>query len=75
MPDQIAFLGEAGVVLTYAITERLAFRASYEAIWLEGVALAPEQIGASNFLTSTAMVDTSGGVLYQGCGLGLEYRF
>ena len=73
--DPIAFLGEAGVVLTYAITQNLALRASYEAMWLEGVALAPEQIGASDFVAGTASVDTHGGVFYQGGGVGLEYRF
>ncbi len=73
--DQVAFLGETGVVLTYAITQNLAFRASCGAMWLEGVALAPEQIGASDFVAGTADVDTHGGVFYFGGGLGLEYRF
>jgi len=73
--DQAAFLGEAQVVATLAITKQLAFRASYQAVWLEGVALAPEQIAASDFVAGTATVDTAGGVFYHGAGLGLEYRF
>lgn len=73
--DHAAFLGEVGIVAHYAITQHLAFRASYEAMWLEGVALAPEQIGATNFATSTATCDTAGGVFYHGGGVGLEYRF
>jgi hypothetical protein len=76
--NHAAFMGEAGVVATYALTKRLALRATAEAIWIEGVALAPEQIGASNFgsvAPGSAVVDTSGGVFYYGCGLGIEYRF
>jgi hypothetical protein len=73
--DQASFLGEAGVVATYALTKRLAFRASAEAMWLTGVALAPEQIGAVNLRTDTAVANTSGSVFYYGGGLGLEYRF
>lgn len=73
--DQAAFLGEARVMATLAITKRLAFRASYQAVWLEGVALAPEQIEATDFVAGIARVDTAGGVFYHGAGLGLEYRF
>jgi hypothetical protein len=73
--NRAAFLGEAGVVATYALTKRLAFRATAEAMWLTGVALAPEQIGTTNFAARTASVNTTGGVFYYGGGLGIECRF
>lgn len=73
--NRVSFLGEIGLVATYAITQRLAFRASYQAMWLEGVGLAPEQIDTSNFAAGTAKVNLDGGVFYHGGGLGLEYRF
>jgi hypothetical protein len=73
--ERVAFMGEFGVVATYALTKHLAFRASAEAAWLEGVALAPEQIGANNFGTLASGIDTAGGVFYYGGGVGLEYRF
>lgn len=73
--DHAAFLGEVGIVARYAFTKRLALRASYEAMWLEGVALAPEQISATDFTSHIATCDTAGGVFYHGGGLGFEYRF
>jgi hypothetical protein len=73
--DQAAFLGEVGLVATYALTKRLAFRASAEAMWLTGVALAPEQIGAVDVRAGTDRINTSGSAFYYGGGLGLEYRF
>ncbi len=73
--DQAAFLGEAGVVATYALTQRLAFRASATAMWITGVALAPEQIHAVDLRSECATIDTVGTVFYYGGGLGLEYRF
>jgi hypothetical protein len=73
--NQATFLGETGVVLTYALTKRLAFRASAEAMWLNGVALAPEQISTTNLRAERACVNTSGGVFYYGGGMGLEARF
>jgi hypothetical protein len=73
--SQAAFLGETGLVATYQITRHLSFRASAEAVWLEGVALAPEQIGASDFMTVTATIDTHGSIFYYGGGMGLELKF
>lgn len=72
---RVSFLGEVGLIATYSITERLAFRASLQAMWLEGVGLAPEQIDTSNFIAGAAKVDLDGGVFYYGGGMGLEYRF
>ncbi len=73
--QRAAFLGEAGVVAVYALTRHVAFRASVDMAWLEGVALAPEQIGANDFTAGTTSVITNGGVFYYGGGLGIECRF
>jgi hypothetical protein len=73
--SQAAFLGEANLVLTYAVTKRLAFRASAETMWLTGMALAPEQISAINLRTNRHTINTSGAVFYYGGGMGAEYRF
>ncbi len=73
--DQAAFLGEAGLVATYAVTQRLAFRASATAMWITGVALAPEQLHAVDQRWESATIDTIGSLFYYGGGLGLEYRF
>jgi hypothetical protein len=73
--NQAAFLGETGAVATYCVTKRLAFRASAQAMWLTGMALAPEQVGAFNRRTGRDVINTSGSVFYYGGGMGLEYRF
>ncbi len=73
--SQTSFLGETGAVATYAVTKHLAFRASLDAIWLTGVALAPEQISSVNLRRQTDVVNTSGGVFYYGGSLGMECRF
>jgi hypothetical protein len=73
--NQASFLGEAGVVATYAVTKRLAFRTSAQAMWLTGVALAPEQISAANPRTNRYSINTSGSAFFYGGTMGLEYRF
>lgn len=70
-----AFFGEASVVSTYALTSHIAFRAAAGAAWLAGVALAPEQIGATNFANQTTSCDTEGSIFYYGGSLGFEFRF
>jgi hypothetical protein len=75
--NQATFMGEAGALATYDITKHLAFRASFTAVWLEGVALAPEQINVNGFGPNGVGpgIDTSGGLFYYGGGLGMEVRF
>jgi hypothetical protein len=71
--NQAAFMGEAGAVATYDVTCHLSFRASLTAVWLEGVALAPEQVSINT--SRTFGIDTSGGLFYYGGGLGMELRY
>jgi hypothetical protein len=73
--SQAAFLGETGLVANYCVTKHLSFRASAQAVWLEGVALAPEQINKADFMGGTASIDTHGGIFYYGGGLGAELKF
>jgi hypothetical protein len=73
--NQTAFFGEAGIVTTYALTSHIALRSSIGVAWLSGVALAPEQIGATSFDEQTTSCDTSGSIFYYGGSAGLEFRY
>jgi hypothetical protein len=74
--NQATFMGEAGALATYDVSKHLSFRASFTAVWLEGLALAPEQISVNSFgAGGGAGIDTSGGLFYYGGGLGTELRF
>lgn len=82
--DHFAFLGEAGVQCKYQVTPRLALKAGYEAMWLQGVALAPGQISETechytlvpqDTYIQALGVDCSSGIFYHGATAGLEYAF
>jgi hypothetical protein len=73
--NQAVLMSEAELALTYEVNCHLSFRASGNAVMLSGVALAPDQIGTTNFDTSTATVDTHGHIFYYGGGLGVEVKF
>ena len=73
--NHVSFLGEVGVQCKYQVTRGLALRAGYEAMWLQGVALAPGQIDQTNVITGDAGINTNYGVFYHGATAGLEYTF
>jgi hypothetical protein len=81
--DQLAFLGEIGVQCRYQLTQRLLLKAGYEAIWLQGVALAPAQIRqtfcngtpASDIYVQALGLDSGSGVFFHGATAGLEYAY
>ncbi len=76
--NHAAFASEAGLQVKYQLNKGLALKAGYEALWLDGVALAPGQIQET--LTTPANVRALGvncgsSVLFQGATAGLEYSF
>lgn len=70
-----AFVGEIGLVGTYRWNDWLSFRAGYQAIWLDGLAIAPDQILVSNVATGAAVLDTSKTLLYHGGIMGMEMNW
>jgi putative beta barrel porin BBP7 len=71
----VAFVGEMGVAGMYTINNRWALRTAYQLLWVDGVALASDQVRSSSpFFGSlgTATVST-GNVFYQGLFVGFQY--
>ncbi|MGA2069548.1 MAG: hypothetical protein ABSG86_31645 [Thermoguttaceae bacterium] len=80
--NQLAFLGEIGLQAKYQLIPRLLLKAGYEAIWLQGVALAPGQIPKTfcngdlhDTYVKALGIDSGSGVFYHGATAGLEYSF
>lgn len=63
-----AFFGELSLMTAYHFTPNFTARASYDFMWLAGVALAPDQFT----FTETARLSLDGVIFYQGLSLGLE---
>jgi len=70
---QSSFLGELGLTGTCQLSEDWTLRAGYQAMWLENVAVASDQIAASNPAAGVARVDTRGSVVYHGAVFALEF--
>lgn len=70
-----AFIGELNLQGTYCVTDWFLLRAGYRILWLEGVALAPNQLDFSDSPTAgSSIIDKSGLYLY-GFNVGGEVRW
>jgi hypothetical protein len=69
--SNVAFVGDVGLSVGRRITDRLSARLSYMVLWIDGVALAPEQMEVSS--PGIGGLNNSGGVLYHGGFAGVEY--
>ena len=71
-----AFVGEINFSGIYRLTDTWSVKAGYNAVWIEGLALAPDQLDF-NFAASPSgnQLHTSGGLLLHGVNLGLEARW
>jgi hypothetical protein len=68
-----AAMGEVGLMAIYQVTCNLAARVGYQAMWLDGVAIASNQIEYVDPATSKPYM--GGTLFYHGASAGLEYSF
>lgn len=73
--DHVAFLGEIGLTAVLQLSDCLDLRAGYQVMWLEGVALAPDQIYSTDVTAGPAVLDTGGSLLYHGAYVGVCASF
>ena len=71
-----AFVGEINLSGIYRLTDVWSAKAGYNAIWVQGLAMSPDQLDF-NFATSPSgnQLHSSGGLLLHGVNVGLEARW
>lgn len=72
----VAFVGEVNLSGLYRLTDVWGLRAGYSVMWIEGLALAPDQLDFA-FATSPSgnQLHRGGGMLLHGANVGLEARW
>jgi hypothetical protein len=73
--NDAAFVGDLGFTGVYDISDRWSVRGGYQFLWIDGVALAPEQLDNMNVLTGVANVDVGQTAFYHGLNLAAEFRY
>lgn len=72
---QVAFVGELGLTGIYRFSDHWGLRAGYSLIWLEGLALAPDQLDFSLDPAAGSTINQDGGLLLHGFHVGIEARW
>jgi len=70
MEENLVFLTELSILGTYQLRPNLAFRASYDFMYLTGIALAPENLGLDP--AGFPAVNIGGDAFYHGAFLGFD---
>ena len=70
--DHTAFVGDLNFNGVFQLTDHLAIRGGYQLLWLNGVAIAPEQVHSLNLADGVIQANTSHGTFYHGALVGLE---
>ena len=78
--NHLAFVGEIGLQCKYQVTNMIALKLGYEALWVTGISLAPGQIHETYSNSAPTSVNALGvssnsNVLFQGGSAGLELSF
>jgi hypothetical protein len=73
--SDVAFVGDLNFTGIYQLNHTWGLRAGYNLIWIEGVALAPEQLDFTNVTGSGTGLASGDGLLLHGVNVGLEARW
>jgi hypothetical protein len=71
----VSFLGEAGGNAVYKLSEHWAIRTGYTLIWVNGLALAPNQLDYTFNASSGTGLNHGGNLLLQAINLGAELHW
>lgn len=72
---QVSFVGDINLSVIYRLTDVWGIRAGYNLIWIDGLALAPNQFDFSDTSVSGSNLVSGGGIFMNGANLGLEARW
>jgi hypothetical protein len=71
----VGFVGDLTMSAIYRINRVWGIRAGYSLLWLDGLALAPDQFDFTTNANSGTQLVNSSGIFYHGANLGLEARW
>lgn len=73
--EDIGFIGELNLTANYHLCGGISVRGGYQVMWIDGVALAAEQVGngAAPGAFQAPSIDSDGSVLYDGGFIGLQW--
>jgi hypothetical protein len=71
--DTTSFAADVALMAVGQLTDRLALQLGYQLLWIDGVALAPDQLtGVNDVTVPISVLEKDGDVLFHGFFVGLE---
>jgi hypothetical protein len=70
--DELDFVGEIDLVAEHKLARRTAIDAGYQVYWIDGVAIATDQVAISTTMLRQEHIDTRGEVFYHGAFTGFD---
>ena len=67
-----AFIGEMDLTARYAFNCHWSVIGGYKVMWLDSIALAPNQLAVSNIATGVSTLDTNSRPIYHGFTVAAE---
>jgi hypothetical protein len=67
----VAFVGDLAFTGRYHVSSTVALEGGYSVMWIEGLALAPDQLDFTNTATSGQQIDNDGGIFIHGAHAGI----
>ena len=71
----VGFIGDINLSVIYRLTPVWGIRAGYNLVWIEGLALAPNQFDFANTSVAGTGLNSGDGIFLSGANLGLEARW
>jgi hypothetical protein len=71
----VGFIGDINLSVIYRLTDVWGIRAGYNTVWINGLALAPNQFDFTNTSVSGTGLNSGDGIFLNGANLGLEARW
>ena len=72
---RVAFVGELNLTGIYRLNDVWNLRGGYNAMWVSGVALAPDQLDFGSEVPASIQISSSGNVFLHGVSCGIEARW
>ena len=73
--NNVAFVGDLNWTVSFRLNDVWTIRGGYTVMWVEGLALATDQLDFTDTVTSGTAVRNGGGVFLHGANVGLEARW
>lgn len=73
--DRVAFVGELNLTAIYRLNDNWNLRGGYNLIWVDGLALAPNQLDFGATEDSGRRLSSNGGLFLHGVSCGIEARW